>query len=57
MKIRINGSEISDNLMHHLTIRVERSQQENPQIFQRMCEPLPMSITSRIAAKLLSVLR
>ena len=57
MKISINGAEINTDLKGELNRRIEKKRPDHQQIFVHINRPLPMSLTSRAAAKLLAILR
>ena len=57
MKIYINGTEINADLREELNRRIEKNQREHPHIFSHINRPLPLSLASKIAARLLAVMR
>ena len=57
MKIYINGTEINAELREELNRRIEKNQRDHPYIFVHINRPLPLSLASKIAARLLAVMR
>ena len=57
MKIYINGVEINTDLREELNRRIEKNKRDHQQIFLYMNRPLPLSFLSKIASRLLSVMR